>query len=100
MFIPQLWLPKQEQQLSQQDRQAGTGSHRRHWLFRKVLVVARTAAMQKVQAALPSFKLLLLMRALYSNPFLGKAYCERNEVNFVKSYCGRVITVLLKPMSG
>lgn len=50
----------------------------------------------KFQEALRS-KLLLLMRALYSNPFLGKAHCERNEVNFVKSYCGRAGAALLNP---
>lgn len=50
----------------------------------------------KFQAALPS-KVLLLMRALYSNPFLGKVRCERNEVNFVKSYCGRAGAALLNP---
>lgn len=50
----------------------------------------------KFQAALPS-KLLLLMGALYSNPFLGKVHRERNEINFVKSYCGRAGAALLNP---
>lgn len=54
----------------------------------------------KVQAALPPSEFLLLMRALYSNPFPGKAHCERNEVNFVTSCCGRAATALLKPTSG
>lgn len=50
----------------------------------------------KFQPAFPS-KVLLLMRALSSNPFLGKVHCERNEVNFVKSYCGRAGAALLNP---
>lgn len=54
----------------------------------------------KVQAALPPSQLLLLMRALYSNPFLGEASWERDGVSSVRSYCGRAGTALLKPMAG